>query len=176
MFYVALLLGLGLSICPCLPFSSEFKGFVNIIQNKQDEIVRCIESEETARFSDDPFETFTSRGRTRVIQGGRLIEKGAVSTTILEKGRLGEGRAKAISQRQQRGEGRRVSFYFDVYVLLLTAHVCLFLVAMMFLFLMACRRGKVSLSTVAPFTVATSTVAPIYSRARLQSRPSTGSC
>eukprot|EP00543_Licmophora_paradoxa_P013710 CAMPEP_0202470552 /NCGR_PEP_ID=MMETSP1360-20130828/81990_1 /ASSEMBLY_ACC=CAM_ASM_000848 /TAXON_ID=515479 /ORGANISM="Licmophora paradoxa, Strain CCMP2313" /LENGTH=281 /DNA_ID=CAMNT_0049096287 /DNA_START=20 /DNA_END=865 /DNA_ORIENTATION=+ len=43
---------------------------------------------------------FTSGGITRVIQGGDIIEKGACSFTLIQKGVLSAERAKAIRSRQ----------------------------------------------------------------------------
>lgn len=100
--------------------SSRFQAFCNFCTEQQKNIISQIETVETQNIPDlsdacrttthssftlDPWERFTENsgrvghGLTAVLQGGRLVEKGAVSTTFLS-GKLTPERARAISSRQ----------------------------------------------------------------------------
>ena len=100
--------GIGnVRIAPSLSgMSPRFNRFSNFVLNAQQQIITTLEKEDGKEvFVQDPW-TKQSRddgpveghGITAVIQRGDLLEKGAVSTTIIT-GRLTEERAKAISSR-----------------------------------------------------------------------------
>ncbi|GMH57963.1 hypothetical protein TL16_g02509 [Triparma laevis f. inornata] len=76
-----------------------FHNFVTMIERVQQDIIASIEERETAKFSDDPWSTNLSQGRTRVIEGGSIIEKGAVSVSVVERSTLSPARAETISAR-----------------------------------------------------------------------------
>jgi coproporphyrinogen III oxidase len=90
-----------------------FQNFVSFLQIQQKEIISTLEeADPSTKFSLDKWGYFlkdemrgkdaantSSGGITRVLQGGRLIEKGAVSLTILEQAVLSQERAKAIRAR-----------------------------------------------------------------------------
>ena len=108
---------------------ASFDSFVSFLEAKQNEIIQQLEELEagSASFSNDPWgiyqndddddadttsktttvgassqqsPTTSSGGRTRVIQKGSVIEKGACSLTVLRKGTLSPERARAIRSRQ----------------------------------------------------------------------------
>ena len=100
--------GIGsVRIAPSLSgMSPRFNRFSNFVLSAQQQIIATLEKEDGKEvFVQDPW-TKQSRddgpveghGITAVIQRGDLLEKGAVSTTIIT-GRLTEERAKAISSR-----------------------------------------------------------------------------
>lgn len=94
-----------------------FQNFVSFLQIQQKEIISTLEeADPSTKFSLDKWGYFlneemlrrdatnttsgtSSGGITRVLQGGRLIEKGAVSLTVLEQAVLSQERAKAIRAR-----------------------------------------------------------------------------
>jgi coproporphyrinogen III oxidase len=103
-----------------------FQNFVTFLQIKQSEIISALEeADPTTKFSLDKWgyflnehemrngttassstnssttasSTTRSGGITRVLQGGSLVEKGAVSLTIIEQAVLSQERAKAIRAR-----------------------------------------------------------------------------
>ena len=95
------------SITPSLSgMSPRFNRFSNFVLNAQQQIIATLEKEDGKEaFVQDPWTkqskidgTVEGHGITAVIQRGDLLEKGAVSTTIMT-GRLTEERAKAISSR-----------------------------------------------------------------------------
>ena len=55
-------------------YDDDFTSFVSLIESMQGDIINKIEREETAIFTDDPWEIGQSRGRTRVIEDGSIIE------------------------------------------------------------------------------------------------------
>jgi len=89
-----------------VPTSARFAAFSDYILTQQQRIIATLEAEEEQHqhaFAQDPWEkrsadTITAGGVTAVLQGGNLLEKGAVSTTITT-GTLTEERARAISSR-----------------------------------------------------------------------------
>jgi coproporphyrinogen III oxidase len=90
-----------------VPTSARFAAFSDYILTQQQRIIATLEAEEEqhqhAAFAQDPWEkrsadVITAGGVTAVLQGGNLLEKGAVSTTITT-GTLTEERARAISSR-----------------------------------------------------------------------------
>jgi coproporphyrinogen III oxidase len=81
-----------------------FDDFVEFLQTKQTEIIRQIEQLESsfsseATFGDDPWSNGNSTGRTRVLQGGTVVDKGACSLTVIRNGILTAERAKNIKSR-----------------------------------------------------------------------------
>ena len=86
--------------------SPRFTRFSNFLLKAQQEIIATLEKEDGKElFVQDPWTkqsrtdgTLEGHGITAVMQRGDLLEKGAVSTTIIT-GRLTEERAKAISSR-----------------------------------------------------------------------------
>lgn len=85
----------------CSGFSSQLASFVSMIEGAQQRICDEIECEETSVFGDDVWESDRSHGRTRVLSGGDLIEKGSVSISIINNAPLQPERAAKISARQQ---------------------------------------------------------------------------
>jgi coproporphyrinogen III oxidase len=89
-----------------VPTSARFAAFSDYILTQQQRIIATLEAEEEQHqhaFAQDPWEkrsadVITAGGVTAVLQGGSLLEKGAVSTTITT-GTLTEERARAISSR-----------------------------------------------------------------------------
>lgn len=88
-----------------------FEEFAEMLQQKQQEIIDTLEQVDGSgeRFSRDSWGLFaggdgSSGGVTRVIQGGDVIEKGAVSFTLVRQGVLSEARAAAIRSRQSTDE------------------------------------------------------------------------
>jgi coproporphyrinogen III oxidase len=100
---------------PAASASSSFDDFVSFLERQQDEIIQQLESIEqgAAVFFNDPWGLYngasspntddaaaaSSGGRTRVLQGGRIFEKGACSLTVLRQGVLSADRAQAMSGR-----------------------------------------------------------------------------
>lgn len=88
-----------------LPLFEEFSSF---LQKKQKEIIADIENIDSEKFSNDRWGMFEedcdpslkSGGITRVIQGGKVVEKGACSLTLLRGGKLTAERAASIQGRQ----------------------------------------------------------------------------
>lgn len=90
--------------------SVAFDDFATFLKEKQGEIITELEEMEmeggegAAKFSRDPWGCFLtddgSGGLTRVLQGGKVIEKGACSFTCIRGGVLSAERAKTISARQ----------------------------------------------------------------------------
>jgi coproporphyrinogen III oxidase len=91
-----------------------FREFVDFLQTQQDVIIHQIENDVSmernsgVQFSNDAWGIFDknnnnnnnkSGGRTRVMQGGRIIEKGACSLTVIEQGILTSERAANIRAR-----------------------------------------------------------------------------
>lgn len=96
--------------------------FLSFLLDQQSEIIQQIEhleakfgssatfgNDQWGMFADDhnnkdPDDTTTrsqkSGGKTRVLQGGAVVEKGACSLTVLRQGRLSAERAAAIQSRQ----------------------------------------------------------------------------
>jgi len=71
-----------------------------MIERVQTSIISQIESLETEKFTDDPWShSSNSYGRTRVITDGALIEKGAVSVSVIPLSNLSNSRASTISER-----------------------------------------------------------------------------
>lgn len=104
-----------------------FENFITLLQKKQQEIINILENLEvdnncnTAKFSCDEWGGMinnteytipltTSGGRTRVIQNGTIIEKGAVSITCIKNGILSSERAKSIQDKSIENE----SNIFDI--------------------------------------------------------------
>ena len=84
-----------------------FEQFAGLLQRKQQEIIDTLEKVDGSgqRFSKDAWGSFLdgagSRGGiTRVFQGGDVIERGAVSFTLIRGGVLSAERAAAIRSRQ----------------------------------------------------------------------------
>lgn len=84
-----------------------FEQFAGLLQRKQQELIDTLEKVDGSgqRFSKDAWGSFVdgagSRGGiTRVFQGGDVIEKGAVSFTLIRGGVLSAERAAAIRSRQ----------------------------------------------------------------------------
>jgi coproporphyrinogen III oxidase len=95
-----------------------FEQFVEMLQQKQEEIINTLEQVDGSgqKFTNDTWGFFAdgdggSGGITRVIQGGDLIEKGAVSFTLVRRGVLSDARAAAIRQRQSIDEIRAGDTY-----------------------------------------------------------------
>jgi coproporphyrinogen III oxidase len=89
---------------------SIFFDFVEFLKGTQASIIQQVEeidgsgasfTNDTWGVFDDNFEGNTlSGGKTRVIQGGDIIEKGACSLTLIRRGILSAERAAAIRSRQ----------------------------------------------------------------------------
>jgi coproporphyrinogen III oxidase len=92
-----------------------YDDFVSFLLERQKAIIRQLEEVEIscqsdAKFCLHPWGMFASTGgdggsegsggRTRVIQNGAVIEKGACSLTLIRKGTLSSDRAKTIRERQ----------------------------------------------------------------------------
>jgi len=89
-----------------------FEDFVQFLEQKQHDIIQTIEEMDGSgrKFTNDPWglyveeqdrdETIMSGGRTRVLQGGDIVEKGACSLTLIKRGVLTAQRAEAIRSRQ----------------------------------------------------------------------------
>jgi coproporphyrinogen III oxidase len=98
--------------------SKSFDAFVDFLLEKQESIIHQLEDLEAScqsdsKFTHDPWGIFTlsdpdrphssqscSGGITRVIQGGKIIEKGACSLTLIQQGILSADRASTIRARQ----------------------------------------------------------------------------
>lgn len=90
-----------------------FDKFIILLQQKQQEIINTLENLDKkcdAKFSRDEWGSLiqeneiieaptSSGGRTRVIQNGTIIEKGAVSITCIKNGILTSERAKSIQEK-----------------------------------------------------------------------------
>lgn len=83
-----------------------FDGFCSFLERQQSQIIQDIEGLETATFGCDCWgkysdnETNTkSGGKTRVLQQGSIIDKGACSLTVLKHGTLSAERATTLSAR-----------------------------------------------------------------------------
>jgi coproporphyrinogen III oxidase len=99
--------------------SERFDAFVDFLLDRQTTIIHQIEDLEaschsTSKFSNDPWGSFApadtdrakssmSGGVTRVIQGGKVVEKGACSVSLIKQGILSEERANSILARQSTG-------------------------------------------------------------------------
>jgi len=87
-----------------------FTDFVEFLKSTQNEIIEELEAMDGSgfKFSKDTWGVFEegneekaiSGGITRVLQGGNVIEKGACSLTLIQKGVLSSERATAIRSRQ----------------------------------------------------------------------------
>jgi len=84
-----------------------FEQFAELLQRKQQEIIDTLEQVDGSgqRFTRDAWGSFVTGdgnrgGITRVFQGGDVIEKGAVSFTLIRRGVLSGQRAAAIRSRQ----------------------------------------------------------------------------
>jgi coproporphyrinogen III oxidase len=99
--------------------SDIFEEFLELLQQKQDEIIKTLErvdgsgktfcNDTWGIFSDDTADLATSSGgKTRVLQGGNVIEKGACSFTLIQQGVLTGDRAAAIRSRQQSDDSVQV--------------------------------------------------------------------
>lgn len=87
-----------------------FENFVQFLKETQDSIIHQVEELDGSgtQFSNDKWGVFEdnfdgkslSGGRTRVIQGGDIVEKGACSLTLIKRGILSAERATAIRSRQ----------------------------------------------------------------------------
>ena len=94
--------------------SSIFEDFAEFLIDQQSSIINEIEEADgKGIFTNDRWGCFddgatddgnTSGGKTRVIERGDVVEKGACSLTIIRNGKLTEERAKTIQGRQERGE------------------------------------------------------------------------
>lgn len=90
--------------------SSVFADFVEFLKDTQASIIEQVEELDGSgvEFSNDKWGVFEddfdggslSGGRTRVIQGGDIVEKGACSLTLIRRGILSAERAAAIRSRQ----------------------------------------------------------------------------
>ncbi|KAL3939302.1 MAG: hypothetical protein SGBAC_005944, partial [Bacillariaceae sp.] len=90
--------------------SSVFADFVEFLKDTQASIIEQVEDLDGSgvEFSNDKWGVFEddfdggslSGGRTRVIQGGDIVEKGACSLTLIRRGILSAERAAAIRSRQ----------------------------------------------------------------------------
>ena len=86
--------------------SGRFERFANYLLTQQQSIIQTLTNEDgTASFAQDPWQklaktdgTVEGYGITAVMQRGDLLEKAAVSTTIVT-GRLTEERARTMSSR-----------------------------------------------------------------------------
>ena len=113
-----------------------FQEFASFLQSKQKEIVSLLEEAEggKSKFSTDKWGFFLSNdeaqdkslassrsgGIVRVIQNGCIIEKGAVSLTIIENSILSSERAKTISSRS--GEDVREGDVYSAAALSIVLH------------------------------------------------------
>jgi coproporphyrinogen III oxidase len=87
-----------------------FTDFVEFLKSTQNVIIEEIENMDGSgvKFSNDTWGVFkeandekvTSGGITRVLQGGNIVEKGACSLTLIQRGILSAERATAIRSRQ----------------------------------------------------------------------------
>lgn len=87
-----------------------FTDFLDFLQTTQSDIIDQIETMDGSgiKFSNDTWGVFDeaneekviSGGITRVFQGGKVVEKGACSLTLIRRGILSAERAKAIRSRQ----------------------------------------------------------------------------
>jgi hypothetical protein len=76
------------------------KEFSEMIEIYQASIVDRIHAHEpTSQFTSDSWTGDGSRGLTRVIQDGTVVDKGAVSTSYINSGVLSPGRAKTMKAR-----------------------------------------------------------------------------
>mmetsp|Transcript_19795 Transcript_19795/g.39587 ORF Transcript_19795/g.39587 Transcript_19795/m.39587 type:complete len:324 (+) Transcript_19795:114-1085(+) len=82
--------------------STLFDDFCSSIDGHQDAIIGAICEHETAEFSRDPWQSGKASGLTRVISDGVMIEKGAVSKSIIRDAPLSVERAATISSRTGR--------------------------------------------------------------------------
>ena len=106
LFFNGVLAASSSGIAPSLSgMSARFTRFSNFLLHSQQQIIATLEKEDGKEvFVQDPWTKQSQSGGveghgiTAVIQRGDLLEKGAVSTTIIT-GRLTEERAKAISSR-----------------------------------------------------------------------------
>jgi coproporphyrinogen III oxidase len=85
-----------------------FDSFCSFLQTTQSEIISQLEALDGSniKFTSDAWGKFESSskaksgGITRVLQGGKIIEKGACSLTVIQQGTLTQERAMAIRSRQ----------------------------------------------------------------------------
>lgn len=103
-----------------------FDDFVDFLEQTQSEIIVTIEDMDSsgARFTNDAWGLYAvgsaddddddqstptnSGGKTRVLQGGDIVEKGACSLTLIRRGVLTAQRADAIRSRQGTGTSNSV--------------------------------------------------------------------
>ena len=114
-----------------------FQSFASFLQSKQREIIQLLEEADGgSSFSDDKWGCFLSSseqrtkepssnqprsgGITRVIQDGNMIEKGAVSLTVIERSVLSAERAKTIRGRS--GEDVREGDMYSAAALSIVLH------------------------------------------------------
>ena len=103
-----------------------FNDFANFLQTTQNDIISKLESVDGSgeEFTEDRWGALTelsysdeitpetgSGGITRVIQKGNVIEKGACSLTLIQKGKLTAERAKAISGRNDNANVKEGDMY-----------------------------------------------------------------
>jgi coproporphyrinogen III oxidase len=89
-----------------------FQNFVSALREKQQDIIEQLEAMDGSgqKFTNDTWGVFdgeeiASGGLTRVLQGGDVIEKGACSFTLIQRGILSSEHAKSIRSRQHASIG-----------------------------------------------------------------------